>query len=205
IENARAHNRTNDYVVMDDSPGLETRAASRQMLYALKQKYGVGISYAGLEEKLLYAKKLIDTKELPPEVVKFALFDIDKLGLITTGANRNAISLHTVGDPILIVDDDTVCKIASAPEKQEGLALVSANAPTEEHWVFPDREAALQFADYTELDLLALHEQLLGRRLRSYVTTRKAKGSVNIDHADARFLSELEAGHGRVMVTMNGV
>lgn len=189
IENGRRFGRTNDFVVADDSPAPATRGAYRQALSALKAEHGVEIFYGGLEEKIRFAKKLIDAQAAPPEVVRFALFDGERCGLVTIGANLNATLLHTAGDAILSIDDDTVCRVAPAPalDGRVGFAPARRLSPTHpcEVYTFPDRETALRAATYAEADVLALHEQFLGR--------------------DVRQLSAEAPGAGRVAVTLNGL
>src|SRR5262249_51739488 len=51
ISNCRHYGKTNDYVVMDDSPLPEVRSAYRQMLATLRAQHDVNIKYAGWEEK----------------------------------------------------------------------------------------------------------------------------------------------------------
>lgn len=202
IENSKRHERTNDFVVMDGSLSAETRSAYRRMLGSLKTRYNVKISYAGLEEKIRYAKKLIDVGKLPAEVVNFALFDVEKCGQ-DYGVSRNAIGLHTIGDAFLSVDDDTVCRVAAAPGADDGLTFVPRRDPAEIR-SFPDRETALGSVHFTETDLLAIHEQLLGRNLRDYISVTGKTAEVDFNETDLRFLRGVESGTGRVLVTYNG-
>jgi hypothetical protein len=166
MENNQQFGRTNDFAIMDDSPDSGTRNLYRQALKSLARQYGVSISYAGLEEKIIFAKRLIDTKRLPPKVVKFALFDVDRYGLVSIGANLNALLLHTLGAAILSVDDDTVCRLAQSPDLQPGVKFstelrFSSNHPCQ-FYSFPDRETAMHSAVPVDKDLLWIHEQLLG-------------------------------------------
>jgi hypothetical protein len=184
VENVRRFGRTNDFVVTDDSPTPATRSAYRQALSALKAEHEVEISYGGLEEKIRFAKKLIDAQAAPPEVVRFALFDSERCGLVTIGANLNAMLLHTAGDAVLSIDDDTVCRVAPAPALDERVGFASARrfSPTHpcEVYTFPDRETALRAATYTETDVLALHEQFLGRDVRQLFAEAPSAGRVAV-------------------------
>src|SRR5207237_1400967 len=71
IENCQHFGRTCDFVVVDDSARPETREVYRQMLRALQSRYGVSIAYAGLEEKMAFAKKLSEVGKLPLNSVSF--------------------------------------------------------------------------------------------------------------------------------------
>jgi hypothetical protein len=206
IDNNKQHERSSDYVVVDDTRGQKKRADCRQMLKSLKKAYGVNISYAGLEEKLLFAKRLIDTNSLPPGIVNFALFDVEKCGLVTTaGANRNALFLHTVGDPVLVVDDDTICKIGIAPGTNNDLAIISGMTPAEENWIFPDRTSALASVEHADLDILALHEQLLGKGIFSCISEFSNKASVDFNGSAPSLLRRMAKHNGSVSVTINGM
>ncbi len=209
LENSRRYCRKNEFVIGDDSLSVETRAAYKSTLKSLKQKYGVGIRYAGLEEKLRYARKLIERGGLKPDAVKFALFDSEKVGLSTLGSNRNALMLDTVGEMILTVDDDSECRLAPAPEMGDGLAFVSENRfsislPCEV-WTFPDREAALSAVEFIEQDILALHEEMLGKKVGEYLASFKSQGRLRAEPGLGDLIRQSESNGGRIVVTMNGI
>ena len=117
IENVTTHGRVADFVVMDDSKGLEVRAQTREMLSELKRRYGVHVYYAGKEEKAEFAAALTADGDLSPEVVDFALFGTEGYRF-TGGANQNALQLHTVGEMFYSTDDDIVCRLAATPEER---------------------------------------------------------------------------------------
>src|SRR5262249_42013661 len=113
--NMKRYGRASDMVVVDDSRQLATRNSCRQMLQSLKRQYETDIRYGGLEEKLLFTKQLINSGSVPPDVLKFALFDTEQSRMTTSGANRNALLLDNLGEPVVSIDDDTICCIAPAP------------------------------------------------------------------------------------------
>jgi acyl carrier protein len=115
LENSRRYARTNEFVIVDDSPDLEARANCRQMLKSLRCEYGLGILYAGIQEKIQFARRLIAVGGFRRDIVEFALFDSERVSY-ALGANRNAISLHTAGEALLSTDDDTRCRVVAAPE-----------------------------------------------------------------------------------------
>ncbi|MFP5263070.1 MAG: amino acid adenylation domain-containing protein [Blastocatellia bacterium] len=202
VVNSKQYGRDNDYVVMDDSKSPASRKAYQAMLKSLKFDYGVDIYYAGLEQKALFAKRLIDAKGLPPETVKFVLFGLESGGMPTFGANRNSILLSTVGDAILSVDDDIVCDIAIGPEKNNAVKFISGDVPAEDIWLFSDHQTAFQSVGYIKADIFALHEQLLGKELSSCAA---GFDRVDCDKASSNLFRDLKRGTGRVLVTMNGL
>jgi FkbH-like protein len=203
IENSKKYGKQNEFVLMDDSANPQTRQGYRQMLQSLKKQYDVKIFYAGLEEKQKFAKALIKTGNLPEEVVNFALFDVEKSGA-SPGANRNALNLHTVGDMIFSADDDTVCRLVASPELSQGLAMSEQSDPSE-YWVYSDRQTLLDSVSFEEQDLLALHEQLLGKETGTIISQISEQTPVNLNKIDQEMLRRLQAGDGKVLVTFNGL
>jgi hypothetical protein len=202
IENCKQYGRMNDFVVMDGSESADIRNDYQQMLLSLKARYGVKIFYAGLEEKVRFANMLIN-RGLSPDVVNFALFDVEKCGH-PIGANRNALLLHTIGDTIFSADDDTLCSIAPAPEFKDGLVFAFGVHPTE-NWFFADREVALRSVTFVREDILAIHEQLLGKEIGNCISMVGETAEVDFNQVDTSFFRRLEYDSGRVLVTFNGL
>ena len=202
IENGKKYGRTNDYVVTDDSESVISRNHARSMLSALKSNYGVEIAYAGREEKSRFAEALIHAGDLPAEMVDFALFGLKDCGCVT-GANRNALLLHNAGDMFFCADDDTICRISAVPEPGDGLALDSRSMLME-FWFFSDREAAIEANSSAPGDLLALHEQLLGKALADCVAAFDP-AKLDLNHSSVHLLQALPSEQAKVVVTFNGL
>jgi FkbH-like protein len=212
LENSRVYGRTNDFVVMDDSQNPAVREANRAVLRSLQPQFGAKIFYGGLEEKVRFAKKLME-RGLPPEPVKFALFG-ERWGLMTHGANSNALLLHTAGEAVLISDDDVIRRLTRAPEFQAGVKVISGHPTLDdpfypaEVWTYPNRETLTGSAAFAEADLLALQEQVLGRSAQSYLTQTLHAGEKNAVAVEAdvpELLRRLAEGGGRVRVTLPGL
>ncbi len=205
IENCQHFDRTCNFVVVDDSPLPETRAAYREMLQNLRCRYGVSIAYAGLEEKLAFAEKLSKVGQIPLDAVLFACVGDKEYGITTVGANRNALLLHTVGECIFSADDDTICQIAAVPEAQMQELFFSSGDHPVETWLFPNRESLLRSVHFVEQDLLALHERWLGKYPCIGTTTSEYGYEVEFKQAEPHFLKQLKEGQVKIRVTMNGV
>ncbi len=203
IENCLQYGRTNDFAVVDDSANPQMRASYRELLRSLKTQYGVKIYYGGLEEKQRFAKALIETGDLPPEIVNFALFDVEKSGA-SPGANRNALTLHSAGDMIFSADDDTACSLVASPQLKSGLSFKAGGDPSE-YWLFRDRQTALQSVAFADANLLAEHEQLLGKNVGAILKTFASTGTPDFNPIDTPFLRRLLSGSGRVLVSFNGL
>jgi hypothetical protein len=203
IDNCERHGRAIDFVVMDDSESVEARVETRQMLRDLSERHEVEISYAGLEEKLQYAEALIAESGAPPEVVKFALFGLEGCGR-STGANRNALLLHTAGDSVLSVDDDTVCQVGTVYGTKYGLALDSRRDGFIKFRFFPNHASALQSVVVNNEDVLANHEQLLGKTIGACISKYSEPSEIDLDNISHKLLEEMHR-RGRIGVTISGV
>jgi len=203
VENGIEHGRRNDFVVVDDSENPAVRKSSTEILASLKKKLGVGIFYAGPEEKQRFADELTRCADIPPDVLTFALFGAEKCGP-PIGANRNALLLHAVGELIFSADDDTVCRIASSPHADKGLAFFSETDPTQ-FWFFPDREAIRQSISFVKKDILAIHEEMLGRDLYYCVSTLNGGTGPELSQTTSQFLRGLRSGRGKVLTTFTGM
>jgi hypothetical protein len=203
LESARRHGRALDCAVIDDSGDPAVREHNRAALRALRDSHDADIYYAGPEERARFAAALVRGAELPPQAVHFALLNPEGCP-VSTGASRNALLLHTAGDMLLHVDDDTLGNLLEVPGARPGLALSSRHDPTE-FW-FLGQDGALPCGSRpVEADLLALHEQLLGRSPSACVAAAGAAGAVDCGQATAAFVRKLDAGAGRVAVTAAGV
>jgi len=203
IGNSKKFGRAPDFVVMDGSPAVETRNSYRQMLLSLRARYGTPIFYAGQEEKTRFAEQLIKRGGVPPEVIDFALFDPERCG-VGAGANRNALLLHTTGEMLFSADDDTVARTATASQREEGLRLTSSRDPAE-FWFFPDRETALRSVTCTDADILASHEQLLGRDMGDILGTLGSTMTPDVTGVTPALLDRLTSSKSRVLMTFNGI
>jgi hypothetical protein len=203
IDNCRRHGREIDFVVMDDSESVEARVETRQMLRDLSERHEVEVSYAGLEEKLQYAEAMIAESGAPQEVVKFALFGLEGFGR-STGANRNALLLHTAGDLVLSVDDDTVCQVGTVHGAKHGLTLDSRRDGFIKFRFFPHYASALQSIVVNNEDVLADHEQLLGKTIGACISKYSELAEIELDNISHKLLEGMHRG-GRIGVTISGV
>lgn len=204
IENCRRFQRDPCFIILDDSKNPEAAELNYSKLKLLKERYQVSVKYGGLKEKELFANRLIRDVGLPREIVRFSLFDVEKIG-ISVGANRNAMLLDTFGEFLFTVDDDTLCRITPHPESVPHLSFYSESDPTE-LWFFDNREAALRSFGSIEEDFLGLHEKILGRPLRSVINEFACVSDIIIDKSLCdHFLKSLLSGKGEITVTFNGL
>lgn len=167
IQNHQQHGRESVYVVADDSTHPGVRTEYKRITNAIAATCNVTVVYFGLEDKLLLAQKLIAGGVAPADVIKFALFDSERTGLPTHGANRNALLLKTAGEAVLMVDDDTLCRQAAPPLRQDAVQLAEELPFTPTHpysaWMFPNSSAMMESLRFEDREIFASHEALLGK------------------------------------------
>jgi hypothetical protein len=102
-------------------------------------------------------------EHIPADVLDFALTPGE------IGANRNLALLSTVGERVLMVDDDVLLEPWALEEAKDGIALVGHDDPREWRF-FETRQAALDATHRVDIDLLTAHGSLLGRHLGDLLT-----------------------------------
>ena len=200
IENFQSQSRAIKAVVFDDSETKEMRNAYRELLRTIGTRYHIQVEYAGLEEKTAFKAKLLEYSNVPEDVIDFAFISQHQFGLTTIGANRNAILLHTIGEHILCVDDDTNCRLALAPHAQPGIAFAQQGNPIDASF-YPNREVATRAVSFVEQDILKLHETWLGRNPLELTIYNQ---NIELGTLDMQFLSRLTSRPRKVSVTLQG-
>jgi len=174
------------------------------MLHEVGQRYGVDIFYADREQRARYASALARYAAIPEEVVRFALLGDEQYGS-SYGAARNALLLHSKGEVCLQTDDDMIGSLATIPEITSGLRLHS-RGEVNEYWFFKDHEAVLASLTFIDADILGVHEQVLGKKLR---TCLSALGDDDrelcFDEIDYEFLKNMCSPEARVAVSFTGI
>lgn len=130
LENCRLHARSPECVVTDDPLGAEAADRTKEALREVAKRLNARIRYAGRGEKARFADVPAAESAVSPTIIRFAIFGDERCRL-STGANRNSLLLDTAGTLLLSVDDDTLCRIAVAPEHEIALAFFSGYDPTE--------------------------------------------------------------------------
>jgi hypothetical protein len=199
IDSSLRHVRRHDYIVIDDSRSSELRRENRKLLQALQQRHGVEIYYAGREEKACYAEALLRQSALPADAVEFGLLNVENCP-VATGASRNVLLLHTVGDLLLQIDDDTLCELTATPGSRSGLTLSSQFDPTE-FWFLAEGVAP----ETADVDLLGIHERLLGRGSDGWMSVPDASAGLRWERAGPGFFRKVQTGAARVLVTAAGL
>jgi hypothetical protein len=202
FENRRHYERSTDYVVIDDA-AVTAENPTRELLVALQREFSVPIRYAGHVERRRFAAAVVEESGVSADVAEFAL-----LGLagcpVTTGSARNSLLLATAGDRFVMVDDDSVCRLAMCPASEDGLSFTSRRDPTQ-FWFFADPETALRETQFTEADFLGLHETLLGRNAADCFPAAESGAAIDSHATEPGFECRLRRWGGRLRASMAGV
>jgi hypothetical protein len=205
---ARAGRRI-EAVVVDTSRRTEERRAYREGLRALARETGAVVRYFGEEQLEAHAQRLA-VAGVDPELVRFA--GGDPLGTGQAyGAARNRVLLDTVGGMVLSVDDDVRCSIAPSPGAQPGVRLFTGDGPgyvnydPHEYWFFDDRAQVIASHPPVDVDLLALHEQCLGRGIGEILGEHAPSDIDDRELLDPMRRQAVAAGRGEVPITFLGL
>jgi hypothetical protein len=185
--------------ICDDSRSDGHRAATREIASAARRE-GADVRVLAREGKQRLAAALV-AAGAARELVELAMFDPEGLGY-TTGANRNAFRLVTAGRLSLLVDDDATTRAARSRGAGGGIRFTSEDHGVQ-YWFHDSVEAALADGEFEDVDLVALHEQLLGRTLAD-CAARHGGAGLDLDGASPALLARLLAGAGRVLITQSG-
>ena len=203
FENSRQYGRSTEYVIIDDANGADSENGTRAELLSLSREFEAPIRYAGRPERRRYAAALAQESGAPVDLVEFALSGLPACP-ITTGAARNSLLLATAGDRFVMVDDDSVCRLAQCPSLEQGTALTSRRDPTE-FWFFADPQSTLEKTSFVDADFLGLHEALLGRLAGECLPQAAELESLDLHSAAPAFDRRLRLWGGHVRATMAGV
>lgn len=207
-QNCRKYGRVCTFLVADLSAPRAERV-NRKILSSIANS-GLRTFHIAREERNLLAAKLIEAGGFPPEIINFCLFNEGRTGvdpgisacLSTHGACRNTLLLCSAGDPLVSVDDDTICSIGAPPQVLSGVVLSSEPWPVEFWFEGYSGDAKFASAPIWD-DFVGLHERLLGKSFPGCANAEV--GSANLDDASPGIIAKLLAGKTRVLVTSLGV
>jgi hypothetical protein len=200
---AHRYSRKMRFFVADDSLHSESRRRNKEVVCRVAKSSDCKFYYAGLEEKTDFVQALASQSGIPRKTLEFALFGPRNCRL-RIGSNRNAILLHTLGELVLTVDDDSICMggTFSNPDERDSLALGSEwDSP--DHWFFASRGEAMRSVELTQLNIFEEHEKLLGRSLISLLKMHRDR-FLGIRNPCPHLMKSLLSHEGRVPVTFTG-
>jgi hypothetical protein len=202
MQNTQTYGRNIDFVICDDSQERDMQEKNQQIATEYGRKLKRSVYYIGLEEKKVFANHL-KSRGLSPEVIDFALFDSDQ-SRYSYGANCNSFYLHTAGELAFVTDDDTICQLFPSLDYEDGISL-GAQGNILPHWYFENRDDALKSCRSENIDLIGLHEKVLGKSVTECVSELKSVEYLKIDGLNNINLSQVLRNAGRVRLSHNGL
>jgi hypothetical protein len=201
LEAARRFGRRFEFLVLDDSVDADMRARNQAILGELQARYDFPIRYGGRAERVAYATALARSG-CAADILQFALLGMPEVGN-TCGANRNAVLLETLGAMSVSVDDDTSCRVARRSIRP-GLAL--GKSPQWGQFEFYDEpgEVERSLSSEGEIDLVSLHEQLLGQPVAASIERFAPDGRIDGDRLPLPLFSRIADGRAHTRVTQMG-
>lgn len=191
IKNTKAFSRDVSVLVSDDSVLSESVRENRNVIAAIRRKFGVKIYYNGLDEKKQIAKALAHQVGVSHSLTEFAILGYQN-GMATYGANRNSIVLATLGHCVFSADDDTLCYLKSSLSQNADVnSTIGDSLP---HQFFKSRKEAIRSVNRIHTDLLGAHESYLGRGVTGLLHSE----SVQSDPMS-------ESLHGNIKIVSNGI
>jgi len=197
VENLQRFGRQVRVLVVDDSEPAPTAAA----IAAVQSQCDLAIEYFGNHETRLLERRLRATGDFDPEVIRFALFG-QRPGQ-SWGANRNRALLTTVGQRLISIDDDVVCRLLRHGEPQGRLFLESSDQA--EHMFFRSRAEALSHLANGDEDLVGVYDRVLGRHPATLLSEAGRRSRIAGLTLEPRVLDRLLHSKARIRYCMPGL
>jgi hypothetical protein len=195
VSAARGRPRT---LVVADSSDEPEAGTTRAALTALRAPPALQLRWAGRAERARYVPLLAARAGVDPALLEYALCGSPRSGS-DSGANRNALLLDLAGQPIVLTDDDVRARAARPLRDAAPLALTTGDPF--EAWFAPPRAPLVPDTRWEHVDVLALHETLLGADV---ACAAQGAGEGLVLAARVPFYRRLARRGGRVVTTQLG-
>ena len=156
-DHADAFGRRLRFLVIDGSRDEAGRRDSRAVAAAIDEASAHAVTYIGREAAEALQRRLAGSAHVAPAVLSG--FMPGQIGM-----SRNLAVLLAAGNRLLMVDDDVICDPWARADCAGGVAL-GGHADLREWAFFNTREDAFAAAGPATVNLLAVHNQLLGATL----------------------------------------
>jgi len=145
---------------VDDSDNIDSANKSKEICSSFANSYSGNIECIDRRDREEMIGGLVEKSGLSEELIRFTVCG-DKISKTTLGSVRNTFLLKTLGEKILITDDDVMYNFLSPIEKEN--PFFSVENPNK-HWFLMDEEkpSSSNFISI-ETDFLSEHENVLGK------------------------------------------
>lgn len=162
-DQAKKFDREISFCLVDNSVNFESRKHNLKNVNDLACKDGSEILYADRNRRAQYAREISQFSGVPGDTLQFALLGMD-WNMSTHGAARNALLLDTIGEMTIHADDDTLGFPMEARERSDHF-FFNSDPESYTYALFDNNKEALKSVKYVDIDLLSVHEQLLGKSI----------------------------------------
>jgi hypothetical protein len=193
------HSRYAAVRIYDDSTNSDTEELIASQCEKAASPF-VTLYYSARKHKASFVSSLESATGIAKDLLTFAFNDLHLCGP-TFGANLNNLLADTFGELILTIDDDVLCDPGAASPESKKVALSSEYDPTKMR-LFKDSDEAVRSVTWMDADVLALHEQVLGRSLSDCLGS-----APEVDLSGAQLASNLfvQPEKANVSVSMFGI
>lgn len=204
LESLRSGCDTNNLariVVIDDSRDEKAQRRNRQITETFAAKIETPVVHFGAEEQLTFMSAIIRQVPAIEAQVRF-LIDRERWAKHwTSGLARTMALLLSVGQRLLVLDDDILCE-AFEPQVRPGASFGDDNRETR---FYRDRSEALEQPVQEVPDPLIRHMRILGSELKDALGAlgMRALTPMAFEGCDLEMLERLR-GDSRVLVTECG-
>jgi len=148
--------------VVDDSRSPESGARNREITDKADQSASTRIRYFGAAQSRELMDGLIARMPRHEEAIRFLIDRQRWKDYPSYGVARNFSHLLSVGRPVIVFDDDTICEVCEAPVQEAGVEISSRQR---EARFYADNEEWRELRDAEQHDPVARHMQCLGLTL----------------------------------------
>ncbi len=185
-------------LVIDGTTSAESSCAARRLVDSCSRRSSNTFQYIGFGERQVYIEQIVKSG-IPSPIVQFALQG--RQAVFSAGALRNLALLLTVGELILMVDDDTEGLVLSDMSR-DTLSITNACAD-QSFTFFETRELMHTACRLSTCNIMRDIESLLGRRINRVLDTWP--GDYVFEHIGDGMAMDIRSGDGIVRTVQMGV
>jgi glycosyltransferase involved in cell wall biosynthesis len=171
-DNCLRHNRSAEFLIVDDSTDPEGRAS---LIGELGEAYPFAFGYTDRKQRQDLADRIAYATHVPQRTVRFALLGDENLPDCSVGAARNTALTLSRDRRLIMVDDDSVCRMFRVGQNSNSVRIgtwrYGEPAPYL-HFFFANREEAVTRFPELDADFLEQHESILGHTLADFLPLR---------------------------------
>jgi hypothetical protein len=194
---ALLNDRQIECVIAEDSDCEIDRTDVRKCVHSGD---AITLRFIGRREKADFICRL-SKLGVPVNVANFALFGT---GEYRPGANRNCLVLDSVGEALLMSDDDVECSFLTIPTEEPSVRLSSHSQLPFDCRVFSEREDAIASVRPARTEIFTAHEALLGRRGTAIIADAYFQNRELLDVCN-HMLSSFKRRDMRIVATQAGI